>query len=145
MYERFESKACTLMQTCKQQTDDAVMVHKLELTDVSPESVSLMLDFLYGDFKASLTFAEAAALFRTSHKYDITELQQQCEGALVALMSQRTIFEFENLVIQYHSPGLAEVRHPSPPSPLHVAALVCLQSACQSVIAECTTQHVLCV
>ncbi len=129
MYVHVESKVCTLMQTSKQQTDDAVMVHKLELTDVSPESVSLMLDFLYGDFKASLTFAEAVGLFCTSHKYDVTELQQQCERALVALMSQQTIYELENLVTQYHSPALAQVRHPAPPF-----APVC---SCSCVSAEC--------
>lgn len=114
----------------KQRTD-AVMVHKLELTDVSPESVSMMLDFLYGDFKASLTFAEAAALFRASHKYDVTELQQQCERALVALMSQQTVYELVNLVIQYHSPALAQVRHRHPPPPLHVAS--CVSADCLSI------------
>jgi len=132
LYVHSESKACTLMQTCKQPTDDAVMVHKLELTDVSPESVNLMLDFLYGDFKASLTFAEAAALFRTSHKYDVTELQQQCERALVALMSQHTIYELENLAIQYHSPRLAQVRHPAHTFP-PACSSSCVSAECLSI------------
>ncbi|KAL0033825.1 hypothetical protein WJX77_006679 [Trebouxia sp. C0004] len=94
--------------TSKQPTDDAVMVHKLELPDVLPESVSLMLDFLYGDFKASLTFAEAVALFCASHKYGVTELEQQCERALLALTSQQTIYELVNVASQYDSPALRQ-------------------------------------
>ena len=132
MYARFGLIMGTPMQTCKQRIDDAVMVHKLELTDVSPETVTLMLDFLYGDFKARLTFAEAAALFRASHKYSVTELQQQCERALLALISQHTIYDLLNLATQYDSPAFIQVSTPGPlAAPAwHAPALVCPHRAC---------------
>ena len=66
---------------------DAGMHHKLELVDVTAEAVSLMLDFLYGGFTASLTFSLAKALFQAIHKYEVKELQEQCERALQALIS----------------------------------------------------------
>jgi len=59
-------------------------------------------------------------------------------------MSQQTINELVNLAIQYDSPALAQVRAPPPP-PLHVAALVCLQNACQSVTADFSTLSLPCV
>ncbi len=88
---------------------DTGMHHKLELADVTAEAVSLMLDFLYGGFTASLTFSQAKALFQASHKYEIKELQEQCERALQALISVEVFDQMVEVATQCNCAVLIEV------------------------------------
>lgn len=46
---------------------------------MSPDTMDFLIDWLYSDFKESLTFEQRQALFAVSHKYDILELQLECD------------------------------------------------------------------
>lgn len=54
----------------------------LKIPDVSTDIMDLLIDWLYSDFKESITFKQRQALFEVSHKFDILELHQECKRVL---------------------------------------------------------------
>ena len=51
----------------------------LKIPGVSADVMDLLIDWLYSDFKESITFKQRQALFEVSHKFDILELHQECK------------------------------------------------------------------
>ncbi len=84
--------------------------HKLVLSQVTAETVDLMLDWLYGAFQASLSLPQIVALFQASHMFAITQLEAQCVEALKVFMSNHTCLQLVNLAIEHHCPTLTEVK-----------------------------------
>ena len=84
--------------------------HKLVLSQVTAETVDLMLDWLYGAFQASLSLPQIVALFQASHMFAITQLEAQCVEALKVFMSSQTCLQLADLAIEHHCPTLIEVR-----------------------------------
>ena len=52
--------------------------------------MDLLVDWLYGHFKESLTFDQRMALFAVSHRFDILELQKECERVLSSSVTSNT-------------------------------------------------------
>ena len=68
-----------------------------------------MLDWLYGAAQDSLTFPQTVDLFLASHRFDITELQLQCEQALKACLNWETFPQLEELAAVYCCEVLEQV------------------------------------
>lgn len=67
------------------------------ITDMSPETVDLLLDWMYTEYRDEVSFDQWTALFKASHKYHIAELQQTCERVLSESVSKHTYLQLNDL------------------------------------------------
>ena len=81
----------------------------LRIPDVSPDILELLVDWLYSDFKESLAFEERQALFAVSHRFDILELQQECERVLSSSVTLETYAVLADMARYFESQRLKEV------------------------------------
>ena len=88
---------------------DADGKYRLVLTDMTPQTVDLLLDWMYDTFNGPLTLPQAVSLFQAAHQFDIPELQQHCERAMKAFVSFDTCLDLADLALQTSSSTLAEV------------------------------------
>lgn len=88
---------------------DAGGSHILVLSDMTPETVELLLDWMYDTFTGCLTMSQAVDLFKAGHKFDISELQQHCERILKSLVSHQTCVQLAKLATECYSKILIEV------------------------------------
>ena len=72
--------------------------------------MDLLIDWLYTDFKESLTLEQRQALFELSHKYNITELRQECERVLSSSVSFDTYAILAGIAEQFESHCLKQAR-----------------------------------
>ena len=77
---------------------------------MSPDTMDLLIDWLYSDFKESLTFEQHQALFTISHKYDILELQQECERVLSSSVTLDTYAVLADVARHFGSQRIKQVR-----------------------------------
>ena len=68
--------------------------------DMSGDTMGLLIDWLYADFKDDLSWQQYADLLQVAHKYDIAELQLQCETALGVLISCENWCHLMDLTLQ---------------------------------------------
>ena len=54
------------------------MTSKVVLTDIEPETMELLVGWLYGKVDKPLTLRQAADLFVASDRFDVPDLQQAC-------------------------------------------------------------------
>ena len=77
---------------------------------MSPDIMELLVDWLYSSFKESLTFEQRQALFAVSHKFDILELQQECERVLSSSVTIDSYAELADMARHFESQRLKQVR-----------------------------------
>ncbi len=116
---------------------------------MTPDSVELLIDWIYDSLEGCLNFTQAVDLFKAGHKLDIADLWQHCERILKAYVSHETCLQVANLAMDCHSSLLTQVfttcQHPlllkcgtcsysltSQPVCLSVCLFVCL-SVCLHV------------
>jgi hypothetical protein len=71
--------------------------------------MQLLLEWIYGKVKASLTLSQAASLFQLAHKFDILELQLQCEQTLKASVAMETYHQLQDLATRFDCTPLMQV------------------------------------
>jgi len=77
--------------------------------DMTADTMGLLLDFLYGAPKPSLTFEEAADLFAVSDQYAIIELHLQCTRILKAMINMETVCMLTRLACDHLNTDLEQV------------------------------------
>lgn len=77
--------------------------------DMTADTMGLLLDFLYGAPKPSLTFEEAADLFVVSDQYAIMELHLQCTRILKAMITMETVCMLTRLACDHLNTDLEQV------------------------------------
>lgn len=82
---------------------------ELPLGDVTADAMQLLLEWIYGSVKASLTLSQAVALFQLAHKFDILELQLQCEQTLKASVAMETYHQLQDLADRFDCTALMQV------------------------------------
>ena len=56
----------------------------------APDTMQLLLEFMYGALTASLSFPQAIALFHASHQFEVSDLHLQCVRVLQTMVSIET-------------------------------------------------------
>ena len=81
------------------------------IDDISAEIMQLLIDYLYGGFKAGLSFAQAMQLFIATDKYCICNANLECIRILETHMADMpaVLPVLSSLADQHHSLGLQEV------------------------------------
>ena len=69
----------------------------------------LMLEWIYGGFEERLSLPQAVALFHAAYKFDMPQLQQQCQAALKSQVNMDTYPELMYLADGYYASVLEEV------------------------------------
>ncbi|KAL0053150.1 hypothetical protein WJX82_001613 [Trebouxia sp. C0006] len=82
---------------------------ELPFGDVAADAMQLLLEWIYGKVKASLTLSQAASLFQLAHKFDILELQLQCEQTLKASVAMETYHQLQDLATRFDCTPLMQV------------------------------------
>ncbi|DBB12545.1 hypothetical protein WJX82_010005 [Trebouxia sp. C0006] len=70
--------------------------------DITADTMSLLLNWLYAGVKASLTLSQAVSLFKLSHHFDTGKLQHQCEQTLNASVGLEALPQLEDLTDSFH-------------------------------------------
>ena len=84
---------------------------ELLLTDITPDSVELLIDWIYDSLEGCLNFTQAVNMFNAGHKFDIVNLWQHCERILKAYISHETCLQVANLAMDCHSSLLTQVSY----------------------------------
>ena len=77
--------------------------------DITADTMSLLLNWLYAGVKASLTLSQAVSLFKLSHHFDTGKLQHQCEQTLNASVGLEALPQLEDLTDSFHCVQLKKV------------------------------------
>ena len=91
--------------------DAAGGTRKVLLTDMTPDTVELLLDWMYDSLEGCLNFTQAVDMFKAGHKLDIADLWQHCERILKAYVSHETCLQVADLGMNCHSSLLTEVNY----------------------------------
>lgn len=72
-------------------------------------TAQLLVDYMYGGFKALLSYKEAVQLFVASSKYDIRRSQLHCERALKSFIKEDTLLFLADLADRHCCRSLQQV------------------------------------
>lgn len=100
------------------------------------DAMQLLLEWIYGNAKASLTLSQAVPLFQLAHKFNILELQLQCEQTLKASVAMETCHQLQDLATRYDCTALTQVKFKTFPHIPHPAALFVQQLGMHSVVLQ---------
>ncbi len=84
---------------------------ELLLTDMTSDTVELLLDWIYDSLEGCLNFTQAVDMCKAGHKLDIAVLWQHCERILKAYVSHETCLQVANVAMDCHSSLLTEVSY----------------------------------
>ena len=98
--------------------------------------MQLLLEWIYGKAKASLTLSQAVPLFQLAHKFDILELQLQCEQTLKASVSMETYHQLQDVATRFDCTALMQASFNTLPRVPHPAALLVQQLGMHSVVLQ---------
>lgn len=82
----------------------------LIVAGVTSESMDLLVDWLYGHFKESLTFDQRIALCAVSHSFNILELQKECERVLSSSVTSKTYAHLALIATEFGGDQLKQAR-----------------------------------
>ena len=85
----------------------------LVIDHFSADTMDLLVDRLYGEFKQDVPFDLRVAMYAASHRYDIPELQQECERVLADCVTSQTHCQLAVMASLFGSCQLKQVALPS--------------------------------
>ena len=71
--------------------------------------MDMIVDWLYADFRETVTFAQRVDLYRASHKFNIPELEAECVRVLASAVSVETFPVVMRLAAEHGCQKLEQV------------------------------------
>ena len=84
----------------------------MEIDDMAGGTMQLLLEWIYGGLEDRPSLPEAIALFQAAHKYDIPELQHQCEKLMGVHVNLHTYPQLMDLAYRHYASVLGQVNMP---------------------------------
>lgn len=95
---------CAMFENNMAEKDSGIV----EITDLDPETVSSMLDFMYIGTVGDLSPDNGMKLYSAADKYEIVSLKQKCSCVLKSNLSVSNICSFLTLADLHHDDGLMD-------------------------------------
>ena len=77
--------------------------------DVSADTMDLLIDWAYTHCLENVNMHQAVALLEASHKYNVVELQGQCERVLSSCVTSDTCHILADMAVQLDCQQLKQV------------------------------------
>lgn len=84
--------------------------------------MGLLLEWVYGGLEAAPSLPETKALFEAAHKYEMLDLQYQCEQAMAEQVDIYVYPELMELATIHYASVLEQVIMTTPPAVSHTRA-----------------------
>ena len=87
----------------------AVAGRELVFHDISPDTMDLLIDWAYTHHLEGISMEQCIALLEASHKYDVAELQGQCERVLSSCVTIETYHQLVDTALRFDCQQLKQV------------------------------------